>query len=227
MSLPRILVQGDMVFPADEESKPDFQSRFTTAVMDGQLPICAPIGMRLNLHQGMTKELAKLMLDTQESMLSIIRNCTGLAFYNIPNDCRHITSDEQRAGTRITTSSVPWLSMPRQYQAKAIGAEKYLLTTRALLQLQFWVVHLTGYRDVSANNHIMNQARRGQHSVFDSTDYVPLASDHTLNKWLHVSTQPMPVGCRVYYDNGLTPDMLQQIWNEGVDADARVFSFGG
>lgn len=224
MPLPGIIVQGNLVYPADGQTPIGlFHQEFTEIVMDGLLPLCAPIGLKINPHQGMTQNLTDLSLDTKESMLNIIRNCVGIAFYNVPSNCRHITSPTMKEDEIVSTHRVQWSTMPLGKTPIPVGDDMYIATTRALLEVQFWVGHLTGYRDMAKNHYFMKQSGAENSNIFTADTYVPISSDHTLNRWVRVAAMPAGNAVQVQYMNGMTPEVLQQIWNEGVEVDAHVY----
>lgn len=213
MNLPEMQVNGDLVtFPGMDVK--EAHKFFSDLIVDGKLPVWAPIGMLFKPLTGNTKGDITVRNNTfMEATLSMIANAAGTIFLGLHNRAAVVVSPPEDGLTgelRFDTMPYKELKTLEDQSVRALSTSPYFAFALERVAIHFYCEMLTGYRSMGHN------AATLQNSSLDDKVrmlYLPIASNHTLNSYLRVKAD-CSNGIRVQYLNGFTPEMLQQVWRE-------------
>lgn len=189
---------------------------FSETVLDGLVPIWAPVGMYFSPIAGNIKPEITLRNNTFiETPLSMMASMRGVIFAGLHSSrAQVILNGPELSGV---TGVLHWDTMPI-YEAgdpntrvPVLATDPYFATATKAVSVIFYAVMANGYRTMADNSELI--ARSELDAAMKAT-IKPLASDHTLNNFLRVKAVPENGRIRVLYRNGLTPALLQQIWEE-------------
>ena len=220
MLLPSIIVNGDTITIPNMDPL-EAHRVFSEIILDGLLPVWAPIGFETVLftdiqggqHQVYSKKNtgAPTMLNRgstfQETALAISTNLLGTVFTGLHAINRSVRTEEHTGP--IYSKQVKWIEYG--YAESGVYAQtvddKYFATSFEKVQLDLYVMMSTGYRTMQENAKILKG---------DLRLYTPIASEHTLNRYVRVAAFPNADGSiKVQYLKGMTPALFKQLWEEG------------
>lgn len=200
MGLFPISVNGNTITIPNMDLQEGYR-RFRVAILDGQVPVNMPIGFAINAPRSTTMlSVIDRNKSCQESILAIASNVADLIFVG---DMAEIVDTVEQSGV-LTTNTVTWRSKGK-YECKPINPDQYLLTALAPMSIRFRVHKAAGYHTMAENS-----------AILDSAEWFPLNTVHTLINYIRV----LPLTgdtIRVQYQNGMTAELFERIWKEGVD----------
>ncbi len=210
-----ILVDGSYVTVPDLPGN-EGHRWFSETVLDGLLPIWAPVGMYFSPIKGNIKPEITVRNNTFiETPLSMMAAMRGIIFTGLHSSrAQVILNGPEFSGV---TGVLYWDTMPiyefgsPNIRVTALTTEPYFATATKAVSVTFYAVMTRGYRTMADNSDLISRSELDQ--AMKAT-IKPLASEHTLNNFLRVAAVPEGGRIRVLYRNGLTPALLQQIWEE-------------
>lgn len=219
MFIPNIHVNGNLV-TVEGMSPQEGHVWLSEAVLDGNIPVWAPIGFYINLfediHGGMggvydlRQTGAPTMLHRggsfQETALAISTNLRGTLFSGLTHNHAEVHS-EARVG-KFFTDDANWVETGKADSgtyAVTIN-HKYIANSFKKAEIDLYVSMYCGYRTMEENAKMLRN---------DFHRYTPIASEHTLNRYLRVVALPDQSGAsRVQYLNGMTAAKFEKMWKE-------------
>ena len=214
-------VYHDIVVDGNYITVPDLPGNeghrwFSEVVLDGLVPLWAPIGMYFSPIAGNIKPEITLRNNTFiETPLSMMAAMRGVIFSGLTSQrSQVILNGPDMSGV---TGQLYWDTMPifeQGYPDKRVTAlttEPYFATATKAVSVMFYAIMSTGYRTMADNSEVLSKSEL---DINRKATIKPLASEHTLNNFLRVQAVPEHGRIRVFYRNGLTPELLKQIWEE-------------
>ncbi len=189
---------------------------FSETVLDGLLPIWAPVGMFFSPIGGNIKPEITLRNNTFiETPLSMMASMRGVIFTGLHGSrSQVILNGPDLSGV---TGVLRWDTMPifergaPDVRITALTDNPYFATATKAVAVTFYAVMANGYRTMADNSDLIS---RSELDASMKATIKPLASEHTLNNFLRVGAVADGGRIHVLYRNGLTPAVLQQIWEE-------------
>lgn len=200
MGLFPIKVDGTQITVPDQQLEVGY-THFRRAIMDGEVPLTMPIGFRLNTPTlGNNTNAIERNRGCEESLVAIAANISHIIFTGVLGDvvcCDEMVGD-------ITTDNASW-RCKGQYVCQPVTPNKHILTAVAPVTLQFKMSKAAGYHSMASNAALIGEDK-----------YFPITTVHTLSPY--VSVLPMTSGkIEVRYHNGMTPELLQTLWDYGLN----------
>lgn len=207
---------------------------FTKTVLDGLIPVWAPIGIYLNPIAGNVDgdrdtrgRYSRMVVRNNsfaETPLEIVTNTYGMMLLDMPfrNGFASLTTPGDvgiRGSMDFATMPVVAEGHPNE-PVPVLHPKKHYCTITAKSTITFFVAMSTGYHSMQDNAKLLQSMRNIRPSVRDDKytvgglHFVSVASDHTLNNFLHVWAELVSGKIRVIYDNGFTPALLAKLWRE-------------
>lgn len=208
-----IVVDGDTItvpdLPGDEGHR-----WFSETILDGRVPLWAPVGMYFSPIAGNIRPEITLRNNTFiETPLSMMAAMRGVVFVGLTGTrSRVMLNGPEMSGV---TGELYWDTMPifevgtPDKRVTALTTERYFATATKAVSVMFFAVMSTGYHTMAENSDLIVKSELEANL---KATIKPLSSDHTLNNFLLVKAQPVHGEIKVTYRNGLTPDLLKQIW---------------
>lgn len=210
-----IVVQGDYVTVPDLPGAAGHRW-FSETILDGLVPLWAPIGMLLKPVTGNVKGNVTVrnntFIETPLAMLAAMRGVLFLGLHG--NRSQVILNDQNMSGVK---GVLRWGEMPLyefgspSVQVTTLAVEPYFATATAKVAVHFYAAMFQGYRSMSDNADVISKSEIEKN---ERSCYIPIASEHVLNNYLRVRAVPDGGRIKVTYLNGFTPAMLQQVWKE-------------
>lgn len=209
-----IVVNGDQVTVPDLPGY-DGYKWFSETILDGQVPVWAPCGLMLNPVRGniaQNKSIAVMNNSFLETPLALIAKTHNVLFtgltrkYNIVHMAPFNYAASGLEGKQYWKTSPIWEQGRPGKPIKALAQEDYFCTILKGATVRFYACMDTGYHSMAENHERLGQ-------LHDGKEYTAIASEHTLNNYVHVCYWDGH-NIRVIYDNGMTPELLQSMWKE-------------
>lgn len=210
-----IIIEGDMI-TVPGMSPEEGHRWFSETILDGKLPLWAPIGMLFSPITGNIKPEITLRNNTFiETPLSMMASMRGVVFTGLyARRAKCIWSGPEQSGVegvlRWDETPLHPVGEPNN-SVKVLATNPYFATATKRVNIIFYAVMSTGYHTMAQNSEeiLLCEEDNGRRA-----NAKPLVSDHTLNNFLRVWAVPVNGKIRVSYMNGLTPELLKQIWEE-------------
>lgn len=229
----RITVSGDTVAVPDLPGQAGLEW-FMRTILDGLIPVWAPIGIYLNPIAGNVDgdrdtrgRYSRMVVRNNsfaETPLEIVTNTYGMIMLGVRRTngvCsltalgdRGIRGEQDFATMPVISEGAPSTAIP------VLSPKKHYCTITSKSTVDFFVSMQTGYRSMSDNARLLQTMRGYRPSIRDTKQtvggihFLSVASDHTLNNFLHVHAELVGGKIKVHYDNGMTPALLEQLWKE-------------
>lgn len=214
MSLPDIVVNGDTVTIPSMPGAAGHKF-FTEVIMDGGLPLWAPIGMLFKSHTGNTDGDITVRNNTfMETPLNMMSRLHDILFYGLTSKNTTVICAEPGKGAvgELRFDSMPLYEFGRPNdRVPSLYLDPYFAFAMEKVSIHFYTEMRTGYRTM-ADNVIAIRESNLDHAV--KGIYLPLASNHTLNNYLRVWAVPVNGAIKVQYLSGMTAAIFNQIWKE-------------
>lgn len=214
-------VHHDIIVNGDTIEVPDLPGEeghrwFSETVLDGLIPLWAPIGMYFSPIAGNIKPEITLRNNTFiETPLSMMASMRGVIFSGLTATRSQVMLNGPESSGVV--GELYWDTMPifeMGYPDKRITAlttRPYFATATKAVSVMFYSIMATGYRTMADNSDTISKSEL---ELNRKATIKPLASEHTLNNFLRVHAVPVGGKIKVLYCNGLTPELLKQIWEE-------------
>lgn len=208
---------------------------FTKTILDGLIPVCAPVGIYLNPFKGNVDgsvdtrgQYSRMVVRNNsfmETPLDIVTRTYGMLVIGVKKN-RAFVYLTKGGGDQGVKGVMDFDTMPVRMSHDTLEAltvlspNKHYCTVISNASITFFVSRQVGYRSMSDNAKLLQDTRdvvtgiRDDRYTVGGLHFMSVASDHTLNNFLHVRAELVDSKIKVVYDNGLTPDLLRQIWEE-------------
>lgn len=207
-----ITVQGDTI---QVQGLSGFEAYrwFCKTILDGEVPVWAPCGIELNPIKGNIaphKSIAVMNNSFLETPLALIAKMKGIIFPSLhyKNNVVHMApynyAKAGLSGPQCWSTCDLFEQGRPDVHTPVLFREDYFCTILKGATVRFYACMDTGYHSMSDNHARMRL-------LADAKNYTAVASEHTLNDYVHVVAWDGH-NIRVIYDNGMTPELFDSIW---------------
>lgn len=223
MGLPDIAINGNII--QVQASMPAFQKYrlFERAIMDGDLPVMMPLGVAVDTSDTRIKNILGYSQEVVEPVMQIADNVRDLLFYGSTSRGQVVYRGRENRTLKGPqySGSIPWFA--NGYDIHCVEPDRLIFTALKPFGLTLIVRRYSGFRSMEENANLIPELFKGS-TLNLKYVFFPLESNHNLLNYVHLAPYDGTDNIRVFYSNGMTPEILDRIWKEGKDYEPSPYT---